>query len=483
MGLKNTDKYTSMLKKPNAVAPSNTFCVLPWIHLSSRPDGSMRTCCTSNASSVQDPDTDTKIGGGQVGVVKREDGKPANFNTTTLEEAWNSSYMRNVRKAMLRGEKPAPCLKCYKEEDSGHLSKRNWETEYWGRRYDIQEMVNQTHQDGSIPPKIRYIDLRLGSKCQLACVMCSPHDSSGWIKEWQQIHPQIQNEKLKNTSQWYNKGKDHGASYNWHKNNPTFWNDLMDQIPHMYQLYFAGGESLIIDEHYELLEECIKRGHAKNIELRYNSNAVEWRDDLFDLWAEFKRVRFHYSIDALGKQNDYIRYPSTWEHQEKVFHLLDNTAPQVEVTTATTIMALNVAYLPEFTKWKVSQGFKKLNAWPLGAGGINTHFAYWPPQLNAKVLPLATKQKIKDKYENEFYPWIEDNWQSFTGVQEAGVDKETFLTAKYGIPRFKGIINFMMSEDWSERLPQTKEWINLINKQRGWENDFLKVFPIFEDIL
>ena len=71
------------------------------------------------------------------------------------------------------------------------------------------------------------------------------------------------------------------------------------------QLYFAGGEALIIDEHYELLEECIKRGHAKNIELRYNSNAVEWRDDLFDLWDEFKRVRFHYSIDALGEQNDY----------------------------------------------------------------------------------------------------------------------------------------------------------------------------------
>ena len=85
----------------------------------------------------------------------------------------------------------------------------------------------------------------------------------------------------------------------------------MEQVPHMYQLYFAGGESLIIDEHYDLLEECIKQGYAKNIELRYNSNAVEWRDDLFDLWAEFKRVRFHYSIDAHGEHNDYIRYPNT----------------------------------------------------------------------------------------------------------------------------------------------------------------------------
>ena len=98
---------------------------------------------------------------------------------------------------------------------------------------------------------------------------------------------------------------------------------------HMYsKIVCMGGESLIIDEHYDLLEECIKKGHAKNIELRYNSNAVEWRDDLFDLWAEFKRVRFSHSVDALGEQNDYIRYLSQWKHlTEDVFWQLDNTVP------------------------------------------------------------------------------------------------------------------------------------------------------------
>ena len=460
---------------------SPTFCALPWLHLSSRPDGKMRTCCTSNASSVQDPDSNKKVGGGEVGVVKNDDGIPANFNHTSLEDAWNSAYMRNVRKMMLRGEKPASCLKCYKEEDAGHRSKRNWETEYWSNRYDLQQLVDETQEDGSIPPKIRYIDLRMGTKCQLACVMCSPHDSSGWIKEWNNIYPQIQNEKLKNTSHW-NKGKEVGASYNWHKNNPRFWKELMEQVPHMYQLYFAGGESLIIDEHYDLLEECIKRGHAKNIELRYNSNAVEWRDDLFDLWAEFKRVRFHYSIDALGKQNEYIRYPSVWEHQEEVFHKLDNTAPQVEITTATTIMALNIAYIPEFVQWKVAQGFKKINKYPLGAGGINMHFAYWPPQLNVKVLPQDIKQQITDKYNNEFFPWIDENWDKFTGVKEAGITKEHFLNDQYGLKRYKGIINFMNAEDWSARMPEFKEYISLINKQRGYDN-FNEIFPIFKGLV
>jgi len=231
------------MKKP---LPSKTFCALPWMHLSSRPNGHMRVCCTANASSVQDPDSSKKVGGGEVGVLKNDNGAPANFNTTNLTDAWNNTYMKSVRLQMLKGEKPASCLKCYKEEEAGHASKRMWETEYWGNRFDLEEIVKETQADGSVPPKIRYIDLRMGSKCQLGCVMCSPHDSSGWVKDWQKIYPTLENPKLQESMQWYNKGQVDGASYNWHKNNPEFWDDMYEQIPHMYQLYCAGVESTVI---------------------------------------------------------------------------------------------------------------------------------------------------------------------------------------------------------------------------------------------
>jgi hypothetical protein len=41
----------------------------------------------------------------------------------------------------------------------------------------------------------------------------------------------------------------------------------------------------------------------------------------------------------------------------------------------------------------------------------------------------------------------------------------------------------MNAEDWSMRLPETREYLSLINKQRGWDNKFLNVFPIFKDII
>ena len=459
--------------------PSKTFCILPWIHLSTRPDGQMRVCCTANASSVAA--SNKKLHGGNIGVLKDEEGKPSNLNVADFKSSWNSSYMKNVRQQMLKGEMPPSCLKCYKEESANHRSKRQWETEYWGKRVNIKDLVNNTNSDGSVEPKLHYIDLRFGTKCQLACIMCSPHDSSGWIKDWQEIYPTIENERVKQIWNWNNKGSINGSSYNWHKNNPTFWQQFNEQIPHMKQLYFAGGEPLIIEEHYSILEECIKQGYAKDMEIRYNTNAVEWREDLFDLWKHFKLVRCHYSVDDIMHRNEYIRYPSKWHRNLEVFKLLDEkTSDNVEVTIACAVQALNIYYIPDFLKWKLSQNFKKINIWPLGAGGINYHFVYWPAFLNVKVLPEWFKDECYRKYE-EFIPWLEENWQLCISENDRDkVTKENWLNNEYGIKRLRGMINFMRSENWSNRLPEMKEYLEKIDQHR--QTSFYKTFPEMANI-
>ena len=459
--------------------PSETFCVLPWVHLSTRPDGSMRVCCTANASSVGP--TNDKVNGGQIGILKDDEGRPNNLNVSDFESAWNSQYMMNVRKQMLNGEQPPSCTKCYKEEAAGHNSKRMWETHYWGQRVNIDGLVEETSDDGRVPPQLAYIDLRFGTKCQLACVMCSPHDSSGWIKDHAAIYKNITNPVLKENMGWKDKGSTNGSSYNWHKNNPIFWKQFYEQMPNMQQIYFAGGESLIIDEHYEILEHAIKNNLAKDLELRYNSNGVEWRDDLFDLWKEFKLVRFHYSVDDIGERNAYIRYPSTWQRTEEVFHILDNeTSDNVEITVACAVQALNIYYIPDFIKWKLTQGFKKINMWPFGAGGVNYHFVYHPAHLNVKILPDWFKAEVRQKYE-EFYPWWEANWEKGIPSWHKGkVDYDTWHGASYGLDRLEGMLTFMESEDWSQRIPQTREYIQLVDKQRNL--DFAAIYPEMKDV-
>lgn len=464
-----------MGKKEDYGVPTDTFCILPWIHLSTRPDGSMRVCCTANASSVGA--TNDKEHGGRVGIVKTEDGSPANLNNTDLHTAWNNTYMRSVRKMMLNNEKPASCLKCYKEEDAGHMSKRQWETAYWIRDgIDVKELISNTHEDGSTEANLAYIDIRMGTKCQLGCVMCSPHDSSGWVKDWNALYPKIENPTLKDTMVWSNKGQEFGATYNWHKNNPTFWEQFYQQIPYMRQLYFAGGESTVIEEHYEILDKVIEMGYAKDIELRYNSNCIELPDRLFEQWSHFKKVRMHYSVDSVGDMNDYIRYPSTWEHTVKQFDRLDKqTGNNVEITIACAVNALNIYYIPDFLKWKLQYGFNKTNMWPFGAGGINYHFVYWPPHLNVKVLPREFLDKCEAKYE-EFIEWWGDNWELGVPSWHKGkVTKEQWLEADYGIKRLRGMINFARSEDWTRRMPEFREYLTKLDEHRG--TDFRATFP------
>ena len=130
---------------------SNTFCVLPWIHLATRPNGDMRLCCTANASGAGEDH--------EVGLVKAEDGRPANFARTTPLEAFNNDYMKSVRTTMLKGEIPASCAGCFKEESQSIVSKRIWETVTWltDEGVDAQELILQTQQDGTVPEKLKYL--------------------------------------------------------------------------------------------------------------------------------------------------------------------------------------------------------------------------------------------------------------------------------------------------------------------------------------
>ena len=238
----------------------------------------------------------------------------------------------------------------------------------------------------------------------------------------------------------------------------------------MKQLYFAGGESTIIPEHYELLEKCIEMGYAKNIELRYNSNGVEMPDQLFEMWSQFKRVIFYFSLDNIYEMNDYIRFPSKFHEIEKQMERIDKTSDNVFVTFACALQALNIYYLPDFIKWKIEKNFKKINIWPKSAGLIDTHFVYHPAHLNVKILPSWFKKEVVKKYE-DFYPWLERRFKH----------NEKFSLHPYGIKRLKSICQFMNSEDWSRRLPEFREYIVKMDKIR--KTDFKQVFPEMAKLL
>jgi len=426
---------------------SNTICPLPWIHLATRPNGDVRLCCTANASGAGKNDIK------DAGLVKHN-GQVMNLQQHTISEVWNSDYMKTVRLQMLDNKIPTSCTKCFEEESQGIVSKRQWETVVWRERLNVDNIINNTKLDGSLPVNIPYFDLRLGNLCQLKCIMCSPHDSSSWIKEWKAQYPKYKKIELKQDQEW-----NIDFDYTWYQKG-GFLESMRAQAHNIKELYFAGGEPLLIPEHYKILEFMVETGAAKLCVLRYNSNGLELPEKLFELWKHFKQVKFNFSVDALGERNNYIRYPSKWSSVVANLKRLDDTPNNITVNIACAVQLLNVLTVPELVYWKENKKFKKINLPPYGAGLIGTHLVYLPSYLNVRVLPKHLKDKVKTKIEHF--------------CSRRNTDTE-FMKNPYGMQRWQGLVQYMMLEDWSNKLPTLIEYLETCDSQRG--TDFRQTFP------
>jgi len=443
-----------------------TFCVLPWMHLATRPNGDMRICCVANASGADTGDY-------SVGLVKNEDGTPANFGRELPTEAFNNDYMCSARKTMLEGKIPSSCTKCFDEEAQGIVSKRIWETGTWKNQgTDIPKLIAETDDVGKVPFKLEYLDLRLGHTCNLKCIMCSPHDSSQWVKDYKKVYPSFTSPLLKKQLGWDRK------KFNnfWHTN-PEFWKEIYTQIPNLKNLYFAGGEPLMINEHRVFLEEIIKQGYSKNIELRYNSNGLLLDDAIIEIWSHFKKVKFSISIDGFGDRVNYIRYPTDWKKVEENVWKLDSTPDNIQPTIALAVQILNIKHIPEFIKWKVSSNFKKLNmernisGQLTGGGLIGVHLLWIPTWLSLRVLPKEDKLEVRQLFK-ELKDWL---WINYTQ------DKEFWEENPYGWKRWEGILDWMDSEDHTNLLPDFREYISKMDKVR--HTDFKEIFPELAHLL
>ncbi len=426
---------------------SKSFCPLPWIHIATRPNGDVRLCCTANASGADLVDIK------DAGLIKHN-GQIMNLKHHTIEEVWNSEQMKQTRVQMLNNEYPSSCTKCYQEELNGITSKRQWETVVWKERIDIDSIVAKTSPDGHLPVDIPYFDLRLGNMCQLKCVMCSPHDSSAWIKEWKLQYPKYKTIELKQDQHW-----DIDFDYTWYQKG-IFLESMRSQAHNIKELYFAGGEPLLIPEHYKILEFMVESGASKDCILRYNSNGLELPEKLFELWNHFKQVKFNFSVDAVGARNDYIRYPSKWEDVVANLKRLDDTPDNIVVNIACAVQLLNVLYVPELVQWKNSMNFKKINLPPYGAGLIGTHLVYLPSYLNVRVLPKHLKDKVASTVDYFCHRQMHN---------------QEFVNNPYGLKRWKGLVQYMNQADWSDKLPVLLDYLEVTDQQRG--TDFRKIFP------
>ena len=421
----------------------NKFCILPFIHLSTRTNGAMQLCCHANSGSAEDYRS--------IGHNRKDTGEFVYVDKDRPSEYWNTEYYKNIRKKFMQGKAPIECRACFKEEASGYRSKRQWENDEWSEKISFKDVLARVESDGTAPFDIKYADMKLGNKCDLACLMCNPGDSSKWIPDYNKLIKSDIDQETKNILEWR---KEEGK-LNWYRHDSVFWKDIQSKLDTMESFYIIGGEPTINSEFESFLDMCVKSGHSDHIKLRFNTNGLTTTQRQLELYKRFKHVLIHLSVDGIGSYHDLIRYPSTWQEMENKLDWWDNTPDNIQVTVDTTASILNVMHIPDLVKWKVEKQYKKISKYPTNKGLIGIHFLHSPEFLNVTTLPYELKQKVTKKYHQLF---------DYLGNDVATSYK-----------KFHALLDFMNSTDNSRMWPKTLKYLDNMDsiRQTDWKSVLL----------
>lgn len=289
-------------------SPNKTFCMAPWTHTYISPQGERRMCCASREEhqfqrQYIDASNDEKYGERKTSKTSADD-----FNPLTLEEHWNSPYMRDIRKKMMAGERLPQCDVC--NDDILSLSSyRRWFTGHLFK-HKIQEAFDKTDDDGYTTMPTISFDYRISNLCNFKCRMCGELLSSSWEAE------------KKKHDMWNEKDQPFMIPEVKEKMNrfqvevvePEFRQAIDQGI--VEEIYWVGGEPLMYDIHWETLEKMVENGSAKNCHLRYNTNLsrIDYKGkNLYDYMPHFKDWLICASIDGTGEIVEFIRTGIVWD--------------------------------------------------------------------------------------------------------------------------------------------------------------------------
>jgi MoaA/NifB/PqqE/SkfB family radical SAM enzyme len=303
-----------------------------------------------------------------------------NTKETSLKDAFNSDPMKQLRLDMLNEKKNDICNFCYKHEEAGPHSFRNYSKEHFAKHFD--EVVPTTQEDGTVEEfKMRYFDIRFSNICNFKCRSCSSTYSSSWATE--------DNKQGQNKSVFIFAGGN---------NNDLLYEQIKPYISEVKEIYFAGGEPLLMDKHYDILKHLIDIDNT-DIKIRYNTNlsSLAFKNiSVIDLWKKFSNVHLNVSLDSWGDRAEYIREGTEWKTIIDNINTVKTNCPHIHLGVSSVISAFNVYTLPEFTDYLLDNRLFE-------ASSISFYNLIHPNFYSFDIFDTETKTEIIKKLSERNY--------------------------------------------------------------------------------
>lgn len=239
---------------------NRSFCPLPWTGFFLQADGKVANCVMSKE---------------RIGDLK----------TNTIEEILSSPKNKEIKAAMLRGEKHKSCEGCYKlEENSNAIEGINS-----SRLYYLKELkyVPMSTYDSIDNFELHHVDLRWQNTCNQTCVYCYPEYSSKWEQELGIRVPRPSDANKQDMKDF-----------------------VFANIKQLKNVYLAGGEPLLITENEAFLDRLLMEN--PDVSIRINTNLSKANTKVFSKLSQFKDVHWTVSVESINQAFEYIRYGGNW---------------------------------------------------------------------------------------------------------------------------------------------------------------------------
>lgn len=395
--------------------PTNkSICMMPWVNVYQTPDGHTSACCVCNPSSTELPQTDYKT------------------KSNNLMDLVNTPFLNQLRLDMIAGKRSPACSICYDVEE---FATSSWRTNSFDQFENDVPIIDLTNSDGSINKedfKLRYFDIRNSNLCNYKCRSCNEGFSSQW---------EVENKK-------HNVGEViphliiNGSDLLSNKDG-NLLEMVRDQIKNIKVAYFAGGEPMMNEMHYMILEEFIKQGRT-DINLIYATNLSQLglkHYDILDMWSKFdKKPDICGSIDHIKERAEYIRTGTNWGTVEHNIVKLQKLGYVLTFTSVISVYNwLTYDTVVDYFKNNMHSDISKM-------GLIKCHE---PAYLSARILPEDLKQQ--------------------------GVNVFKSLKEKINPEQCDEVIDWVLAEDWSMDIDQFETFSGYTDYVR--DDNFVKTFP------
>ena len=370
------------------------YCPLLWNHLHINTIGDVQPCCMAPFG--------TSLG---------------NINEKSFDEIWNGDSMKDARQRLLNDLPLDTCKGCYEKEQSSNWSLRK--ASIMKYHESVIPLLETTHPDGgSYDSKPIYWDIRFSNICNMRCRMCGHFSSSKWFNDAKELSTKFDNHN-------YLAHSSNRAIVKGVEDSQSLLDRLDEYLPFVQELYFAGGEPMIMEEHYRILKR-LDELELYDTFIRYNTNFLQlaYKDkDIVELWKNFTNIFCSISVDSFGNRAEIIRHDTKWSTIENNVARVKQEVPHVKFNITPTVQILNIFSIPRLHKDWCKQGWT-------GPNDLFLNILHSPDFYNIKALPPHLKQKAKlilEKHLQWLSKHYDDNLYSVTNT-------------------IKNTIDFMMSE-------------------------------------